>query len=174
MTFTTTFCNDYQVNDNTKLQSSSIPSNTYLFQSVSPIQNSNKNTYINEGMSNIATLEKSNNSQAINSNCYPYTVTRNPCATQQSDVSKIRQGASIQPNLMRCPTEIIPTTGGFSYCKPMHYGTNATKSDKPPPLCFSTPIIYSPEIENLFSTGGIIYARKSGEYILFIKTNQRE
>lgn len=30
------------------------------------------------------------------------------------------------------------------------------------PLCFTTPIVYTPEMETLFSSGGIIYARKSG------------
>lgn len=30
------------------------------------------------------------------------------------------------------------------------------------PLCFSTPVVYTPEMETLFSSGGIIYARKSG------------
>ena len=44
----------------------------------------------------------------------------------------------------------------------MGCGFGSGKTQPPPPLCFPTPVVYTPEMETLFSSGGIIYARKSG------------
>ena len=45
----------------------------------------------------------------------------------------------------------------------MGCGLGSGKTQPPPPLCFPTPVVYTPEMETLFSSGGIIYARKSGK-----------
>ncbi|CAF1220993.1 unnamed protein product [Rotaria sordida] len=155
--FTTNFYNNCQ-NINNK---SSKPIDTYLFQSQSTAQYPNNNNHINQTIPNASPNEKSNISPAINSNCYPYNIIRNPCPQQQPCWTGIGQTHCIQTNPIRCPIGTIPTVATFPYTKPMYCGINPNKTEIPP-LCFPTPIVYTPEMETLFSSGGIIYARKSG------------
>ncbi|CAF3700352.1 unnamed protein product [Rotaria sp. Silwood1] len=152
--FTTTFYNNCQNMNNTKTKKPSKPINTYLFQSVSTTQYPNNNNHMNETIPNI--------SSAMNSNCYSHNMIRNPCPQQQQPCcTNIGQGHCIQTNPIRCPIGIVPTVATYPYTKPMSCGINSNKTE-PPPLCFPTPIVYTPEMETLFSSGGIIYARKSG------------
>ncbi|CAF3192821.1 unnamed protein product [Rotaria sp. Silwood2] len=160
--FTSIFYNNCQNINNTKTQKSSKPIDTYLFQNVSTTQYSNNNNHTNEAISNISSTEKPNISPAMNSNCYSYNMIRSPCPQQQQSYSTgIGRGHCMQTNPIRCPIGAIPTTASYPYTKPMCCGMNSNKTETPP-LCFPTPIVYTPEMETLFSSGGIIYARKSG------------
>jgi len=46
------------------------------------------------------------------------------------------------------------------------------KGDTSASLCFPTPVVYTPEMETLFSSGGIIYARKSGRHKIVLDRNE--
>jgi hypothetical protein len=123
---------------------------TYLFQNVS----NNNNNHLNQTKPNLSTTDQSNIPSAINSNCYPCNMTKN---LQQSQWTGIRRGPCFQPN-----SRTGPISGIFSYSKPMGCNSSSGKGDTPTPLCFPIPVVYTPEMEALFSSGGIIYARKSG------------
>jgi hypothetical protein len=90
-------------------------------------------------------------SPASNANCYPCNMTNNLQQQQQSYWPSLGRGPCFQPNL-----KIIPPS------KPMGCSPSFGKENIPIPLCFPTPVVYTPEMETLFSSGGIIYARKSG------------
>jgi len=102
-------------------------------------------------MTNLSSTEKSNIPPAMNSNC---NMTNNQPPPQQSYWPGIGRGFCFQPN---------PTPHVFPHSKSMGCGVDSRKHDIPPPLCFPTPVVYTPEMEALFSSGGIIYARKSGK-----------
>ena len=130
-------------------------SNTYLFQP-SSLQNCSNNNHpqSNDGVP----------TAAMSSNCYPcHTRLRMP--VQQTPCTGFgRSGYPSPPTTARCPAVTIPMVG---ICppysgKPMGCGLGSGKTEPPPPLCFPTPVVYTPEMETLFSSGGIIYARKSG------------
>ncbi|CAF3513203.1 unnamed protein product [Rotaria socialis] len=146
--FTTIFYNTCPKINNTKYQN---PIDTYLFQSVSTPKHPNNNNHINE-------IKPTATPHAANSNCYPYNIIRNPCPTQYNGR---RQDCCNQTNPIYYPMGTIPTIAKLPYTKPMCCGIDAN-SEMPTPLCFPTPIVYTPEMETLFSPGGIIYARKSG------------
>lgn len=118
---------------NTPKINPSKPLDTYLFQNAAIPQNSNNNNYVNPS---------ADVPSAINSNCCPpptnwMTMDRSPC---------------FQPKLRTV----------FPQVKAMGCGAGFQRNNTPMPLCFPTPVVYTPEMETLFSSGGIIYARKSG------------
>ena len=154
--FTTIFYINSQKMNNIKTSEPSIPIDTCLFQ------NANNNNHINETMTNLSTTETSNIPTATNSNCYPCNMTNNQPLQQPYWTGSGRDFSS-QPNPVRCTAGPVPTTGVFQHPKPMGCGVGSRKNDTPPPLCFPTPVVYTPEMEALFSSGGIIYARKSGK-----------
>jgi hypothetical protein len=146
------YINSQKIN-NTKAQEESLnPFDTCLFQNASTTQYSNNNNHINETMTNLSSTEKS----AMNSNCSPCNMTNNQPPPQQSYWPGMGRGFGFQPGP-------VPTTHAFPHSKSMGCGVDSRKNDIPPPLCFPTPVVYTPEMEALFSSGGIIYARKSGK-----------
>ena len=110
---------------------------TYLFQPA-PLQTcpTNNNSSQNEAQE-----------PASNSNCYS-------CQPRCSPPPN-RHFTSIAPTINVCPPS--PCSN-----KPMGCGLGSGRIEAPPPLCFPTPIVYTPEMETLFAAGGIIYVRKSG------------
>jgi hypothetical protein len=88
----------------------------------------------------------------MNSNCFPCNMTNN---------------LSFQPNPIHCTTGTIPTANNFQNVNPMGFSNNPGIGDTPTPVCSPTPVVYTPEMETLFSSGGIIYARKSGRLEFF-------
>ncbi|UJR15283.1 hypothetical protein I4U23_002236 [Adineta vaga] len=139
-----------KIND-TKLQESIKPIDTYLFQNTSTTSYSNNNNnnnhnYRNEPMTNLPSSEK-----PMNSNCYSYNIPNNQFPTQSYWINNGRR-CCFQPTTPQCNATSVP----------MGCGYGSQKSDIPPPLCFPTPVVYTPEMETLSSSGGIIYARKSG------------
>ena len=118
------------------------PMDTHLLQSIST-----NNNHIHDTAAHTTT--------ARNVNCCPCpTMHRFPSPPQQPQ----SQGPfCFQPNPIRYPTAPSPCGS-----KPMGCGLSSGKADAPPPLCFPTPVVYTPEMETLFAADGIIYARKSG------------
>lgn len=131
---TTTLCLNSSKSNHSK------PLDTYLFQNATTPQYSNNNNHINLS-SDIPT--------AINSNC---------CSQQQQSTNGIG-GLGRNPCFQSNPGT-VPFTNVFPHtdCIPSSRNSNTPM----PPLCFPTPVVYTPEMETLFSSGGIIYARKSG------------
>ncbi|CAF1248383.1 unnamed protein product [Didymodactylos carnosus] len=82
-----------------------------------------------------------------------------PCCYPVGRQESCTSGINTSPTASFCPTNL-----NYSVCagKPMGCGLSSGKSFTPSPLCFPTPVVYTPEMETLFSAGGIIYARKSG------------
>jgi hypothetical protein len=86
---------------------------------------------------------------------------------QQPYWTGIGRGPCFQPN-----SRTAPPANVFPQSKPMGCSTGLEKGEIPLPLCFPTPVVYTPEMETLFSSGGIIYARKSGRHkIVWIEMN---
>jgi hypothetical protein len=86
---------------------------------------------------------------------------------QQPHWTGIGRGPCFQPN-----ARTVPPANVFPQSKPMGCSTSLGQSEIPTPLCFPTPVVYTPEMKTLFSSGGIIYARKSGRYkIVWIEIN---
>ena len=89
----------------------------------------------------------------------------------ESLIHFLHQKKSIDICLFQNPsTNEIPAARNAN-CYPCNL-TQPTSRRMPPcskpmeektPICFSTPVVYTPEMETLFSSGGIIYARKSGK-----------
>jgi hypothetical protein len=120
------------INFTTNFNKNSKPIDTYLFQNISTTQYPNNNN------------NHLNETTVLNSNCYPCNL------QQQSHWTGIRrEGPCFQPN-----SRTVPTSGVFMDC--------SGKGDTSASLCFPTPVVYTPEMDTLFSSGGIIYARKSG------------
>ena len=117
------------------------PLDTYLFQNSAIPQYSNNNNHINLS---------ADSPSAINTNCCP-----------PSPPPPLAQPNWISPDRSPCFQSKLRTA--FPQVKPMGCGTSGfQRNNTPIPLCFPTPVVYTPEMETLFSSGGIIYARKSG------------
>lgn len=118
------------------------PLDTYLFQNATiPQYSNNNNNHIN-----LPTDVPS----AINTNCCPPSSPPPP-----PNWIGIDQSPCFQPKLRTA----------FPQMKPMGCGASGFQRNTTPiPLCFPTPVVYTPEMETLFSSGGIIYARKSGMF----------
>ncbi|CAF0905870.1 unnamed protein product [Adineta steineri] len=139
------------------------PVDTYLFQNVSTTTQStnNNNNHVNEITTNTSSNKKSSMSSPMNSNCNQCNMINNQIP-QQPYWNGTGRGFCFQPNPVHCATGSVPITNVFAHQKPMSCSNTSQKNDVPPPLCFPTPVVYTPEMETLSSSGGIIYARKSG------------
>jgi hypothetical protein len=101
-----------------------------------------------------------------------------PLGTYLFQNASIPQYSNNNNNHINPPSD-IPTAINSNCCPPlqqqqptnwMGLGRNPCFQSNPrtvpftksTPLCFPTPVVYTPEMETLFSSGGIIYARKSG------------
>ena len=158
MQFSTIFYTQSPVVHDTKLQESAKPIDTYLFQ------NNNHHHHLNQQRTNLSSNEK-----PMNSNCYSYTT---PNYQTSSNWINTDRNYCYQPAPPRCNPTSTPITNTFSQQKPMGCGYGSQKTDIPPPLCFPTPVVYTPEMETLSSSGGIIYARKSGLDLCNLKTKE--
>ncbi|CAF1547056.1 unnamed protein product [Adineta ricciae] len=148
MQFSTIFYTQPSMVDETKLQESIKPIDTYLFQ------NNNHHHHLNQQRTNLSSNEK-----PMNSNCYSYNM---PNYQTSSNWANTDRNCCVQSAPIRCDAASAPRTNTFPQQKPMGCGYGSQKTDIPPPLCFPTPVVYTPEMETLSSSGGIIYARKSG------------
>ena len=151
--FAIVFYNNSPKMNNVRVQEPSKSVDTYLFQNLPTTQYSDNNNHFITAKSNI--------SPAVNSNCYPCTMSRN-LSSQQEPSGDIRSNYGYQTNAIRCPIGMISTVDVFSSYKPTSCGVNSEKSGISSPLCCPTPIVYTPEMEALFASDGIIYVRKSG------------
>jgi hypothetical protein len=122
---------------NSSKMNHSKPLDTYLFQNATAPQYSNNNNHINLS---------SDIPAAINSNC---------CSQQPTNWIGLGRSSCFQSNPITA--NVFPHTRPMGCIPPSSRNVNTST-----PLCFPTPVVYTPEMETLFSSGGIIYARKSG------------
>lgn len=80
-----------------------------------------------------------------------------------------QNSSNIEPSTYNnCPNETLNTASNNCYrcsnCQPdstrCFVEANCAKKDS---SCFSVPPVYTPEMDTLFSSGGIVYVRKSGD-----------
>ena len=158
---TVCYIHSQKVDHEVQSQETSKPMDTYLFQNTSTTHYSSNNNHLGEATLNISSSEKPTSPPPINSNCYPCHTPNNTFPYQPYWNNQTR-GCCSQPAPSRCATNTVPLTGVLPCPKPMGCGYGSRKNDTPPPLCVPTPVVYTPEMETLSSSGGIIYARKSG------------
>lgn len=99
---------------------------------------------------NSSQQETSEIPMATNGSCYP-------CYDPRVSSIPIRCTRGGFPTINLSPPSPACST------KPMGCGFGSARVDAPPPLCFTTPIVYTPEMQTLFGSGGILYVRKSGQ-----------